>query len=154
MIQLLTTLGVCFVSAFIPLINAEAYLAAITAADQQVSVWSLALAAAIGQMLGKIVWYEAGRHSLRWKWIRKRLETPKWRVRYTKWEGRVTGRPIVSALVLLASAFIGVPPFAVLSVLAGQLRMPFGLFVVAGLIGRLGRFALVVAGISLIPWSG
>ncbi len=154
MIELLTTLAVCFVSAFIPLVNAEVYLAAITATDQGVSVWPLALAAAVGQMLGKIVWYEAGRHSLRWSWMRRRLDTPKWQTRYATWQGRVTGRPFVSALVLLTSAFVGVPPFALMSVLAGQLRMPFWLFVVAGLIGRLGRFALVVAGISLIPWNG
>ena len=52
---------------------------------------------------------------------------------------------LTGGLVFL-SAFTGFPPFAVLSVLAGQLRMSLTLFLALGLVGRWLRFAAVLGG--------
>lgn len=149
---LLTTFGVCLVSAFIPVVNAEAYLVAVTATGDQLPTMLVALAGAGGQMLGKYFWYLGGRYSLRWKWLRKRVESPQRKAQYETWKSRVRERPALSAVMLLVSAFIGLPPLAITSILAGHLRMPWWIFVPVGLIGRLGRFGLIIAGVSLLPW--
>ena len=47
---------------------------------------------------------------------------------------------------MFASAFSGFPPFAILAVLAGQLRMQLALFLGLGLLGRWLRFTAVLGG--------
>jgi membrane protein YqaA with SNARE-associated domain len=47
-------------------------------------------------------------------------------------------------LVLLASAFAGLPPFMVMSVVAGVLRVRLWLFIGTGLVGRFFRFWIVL----------
>ena len=47
---------------------------------------------------------------------------------------------------MLVSAATGIPPFAILSVLAGQLRMNLVLFIGIGLLGRWLRFLAVLGG--------
>lgn len=150
--SLLLSFAVCFVSAFIPLVNAEAYVAAVAAATQGVSMWALAVVAAAGQMAGKVVWYEAGRRSTRWRWVQNWLSRPKRERQYLTWRRRVAGRPLAAGAVVLCSAFVGIPPLAIVSVLAGQLQLSRLVFVAAGMAGRFGRFALVIAGVSLLPW--
>jgi membrane protein YqaA with SNARE-associated domain len=152
MLLLLATLGVSFGSALVPLINVEAYLGAVTATTDGVNLWMLVVSAGIGQMLGKVLWYEAGRRSMEWSYIRKKMSTPKRQAQLELWRNRVQGRPVFSGAVLLASAFTGIPPYAVISVLAGQLRISFVLFLLTGLIGRTGRFAVVTFGVSMVPF--
>jgi membrane protein YqaA with SNARE-associated domain len=48
------------------------------------------------------------------------------------------------------SALLGIPPLAIISVLAGQLRAPAGLFTVAVFVGRRLRFSAVFAAISAV----
>ncbi|MPZ95670.1 MAG: hypothetical protein GEU96_12355 [Propionibacteriales bacterium] len=153
MIVLLATFGVCIVSALIPLVNAEAYLVAVAASTDNVNLWLVCSVAAVGQMVGKVIWYEAGRRSMDWSWIRKRMARPKRQRQLTLWQERVQGRPFFSAVVVFASAFVGIPPFAVMSVLAGQLKMSFPVFLVTGLVGRALRFGLIVQGISMIHFG-
>lgn len=148
---LLVTLGVAFASALIPLINLETYLGAVVATTDNHNVWLLCVTAGIGQMLGKVLWYEAGRRSMEFAWVRKKMSSPKRQAQLELWRTRVQGRPVLGGAVLLASAFAGVPPYAVISVLAGQLRMSFALFCVTGLVGRTGRFAVVAFGVSMFP---
>ena len=47
---------------------------------------------------------------------------------------------------MFLSAASGFPPFAILAVLAGQLRMSLAVFFVLGLAGRWLRFAAVLGG--------
>jgi membrane protein YqaA with SNARE-associated domain len=51
----------------------------------------------------------------------------------------------VGKLLYAASAVVGIPPFYVTTVAAGAVGMNFAFFLVVGFIGRLIRFALVVA---------
>jgi len=145
---LLVTLAVSFASALVPLINVEAYLGAVTATNDGLNLWLLCLFAGLGQMAGKVLWYWAGRRSMEWSWVSRKMSTPKRQRQLELWRGRVHGRPLASGVVLLTSAFVGMPPYAVVSVLAGQLRMPFALFCLTGLLGRTGRFAVVAFGVS------
>lgn len=144
--DVLALLGVAFVSALVPLVNIEAYLGVRGSVGSMHSIWVLGFAAALGQMVGKLVWYYLGANSLSWRWVRKRMDTPKAMERLETWRTRTATRPVVAGALVLVSAFTGFPPFAILSVLAGQLRMHVGLFFGLGLAGRWLRFAGVLGG--------
>jgi len=144
--DILALLGVAFVSALVPLVNIEAYLGVRGSVGSMQSVWLLGFAAALGQMVGKLVWYYLGATSLNWAWVRKRVDTPKAQERLQRWRHRTATRPVLAGALVLGSAFSGFPPFAILSVLAGQLRMNVALFFGLGLVGRWLRFAGVLGG--------
>ncbi|NUR08886.1 MAG: hypothetical protein HOQ45_18015 [Nocardioidaceae bacterium] len=109
-------------------------------------MWLLGFVAALGQMIGKVVWYYLGATSLNWAWVRKKVETPKAQARLETWRRRTHDRPVVAGGLVFLSAFSGFPPFAIVAVVAGQLRMQVVLFFVLGLAGRWLRFALVLGG--------
>jgi membrane protein YqaA with SNARE-associated domain len=144
--DVLALLGLGFASALIPLINIEVILAARAAAVDTGGLWTLALAAAVGQMAGKVVWYYLGANALSWGWVRKKVETPKAQARLETWRTRTHERPVVAGALVFLSAASGFPPFAIVAVLAGQLRMSLTLFFVLGLAGRWLRFAAVLGG--------
>lgn len=149
--DVLGVLGVGVLSALVPLVNIEVYLSARGAVASVHGIWVLALLAALGQMAGKVVWYYLGASSLNWSWVRRRMETPKALERLERWRERTQERPVVAGALVFASAFSGFPPFAILAVLAGQLRMSLTLFFVLGLAGRWLRFAAVLGGAA---WLG
>jgi membrane protein YqaA with SNARE-associated domain len=144
--DLLAMLGVAFASALVPLINIEAYLGVRGSVGGVDNIWVLGFAAAFGQMLGKLIWYYLGASSLHWAWVRKRIEQPKAQARLEKWRTRTQERPVLTGALVLVSAASGFPPFAILAVLAGQLRMHLALFFGLGLAGRWLRFAAVLGG--------
>jgi membrane protein YqaA with SNARE-associated domain len=139
-------LGVGIASALLPLVNIEAYLGVRGAVADQPGLWVVGLVAAVGQMLGKVVWYYLGATSLQWRWVRRRIDTPRAQLRLETWRLRVDQRPVLAAALTFASALVGVPPFAILAVLAGQLRMRLPLFVALGVAGRWLRFSAVLGG--------
>ena len=144
--EILGVLALGFASALIPLINIEAILGVRAAVAEVDHVWLLALIAAVGQMLGKIIWYYLGASALNWGWIRRKVEQPKNAARLELWRERTHDRPVMASLLVFVSASTGLPPFAILSVLAGQLRMNLPLFLVIGLVGRWLRFVAVLGG--------
>ena len=144
--DVLGVLGIGFVSAVVPLVNIEAYLGVRGSVSGVDSVWVLGFAAALGQMAGKVVWYYLGASSLSWGWVKRRMETPKAQARLERWRERTHERPVVAGGLVFVSAATGFPPFAILAVLAGQLRMQVWLFFSLGLIGRWLRFAGVLGG--------
>jgi membrane protein YqaA with SNARE-associated domain len=144
--DLLAMLLWSFTSALVPLVNLEAYLGVRGSVGGMDSVWVLGLVAASGQMAGKLVWYYLGASSLSWGWVRRRVDKPKAQARLETWRTRTNDRPVAAGALVLASAFSGFPPFAILAVLAGQLRMSLALFLVLGLAGRWLRFTAVLGG--------
>ena len=144
---LLSTFGFCVLSALVPVFNAEVYLAAL-AASESPPVWPMALVAAAGQMIGKIVYYVLGKSSLEWRWIKKRTDSPKFQAGLELWRVRLEHKPWIAALLVLASASLGIPPFAVVAVLAGTLRMSPTMFILVGFAGRLIRFASILGAAS------
>jgi len=56
-----TTFAVCVVGAIIPVVNTEIYLIAVSAMAPPEYVMPLVIAATIGQMVGKVAMYYAGR---------------------------------------------------------------------------------------------
>lgn len=144
--DVLAVLGVAFVSALVPLVNIEAYLGVRGSVGAMQSIWLLGLAAALGQMVGKLVWYYLGANSLSWGWVRRKMDKPKAQERLALWQTRTATRPLLAGALVFGSAFSGFPPFAILSVLAGQLRMNVALFFALGLAGRWLRFVGVLGG--------
>jgi len=136
-------------SALVPILNVEAYLAAVALEARNLSVWELAAVGAAGQTVGKVLWYLAGIHSLKIRWIRQKMETEKWQLSYARWHERIVGRPVLAGAITFASAVSGFPPLAVIAVLAGTLRMNFAVFLGTVFVGRTIRFWLVLAGVGL-----
>ena len=148
--QALSLFGVAFVSALVPLVNLEVYLVGLAAISSPAHLWLLALIAGAGQMLGKLAWYYLGANALRWGWVRRKVEKPKAQAKLELWRRRTTDRPWFSAALVGVSAFSGFPPFAVIAVLAGQLRMNAVLFFTVGFVGRTLRFAAFLGGGGLL----
>ena len=127
----------CLVGSFVPFVNTELVILSAAAMAPPGLTIPLILIAALTQMLAKSVLYLAGSGL---------LHLP---------EGRATRRlhealakaqhwPNTGTLFLFSSVSLGLPPFYLVSVAAGAIRLPFARFFVLGLAGRLLRFSLVV----------
>ncbi len=147
---LLSTFAVGIASALIPVINIEAYIAAIGAVGDSYGLWPVSLVAAAGQTLGKVCWYEAGRSSMRWAPIQKKMSSPRWQRQYDKVKRRTDAQPWVGFGLLFLSAIVGLPPLAIMAVLAGQLTFNRFWFFVITFAGRTLRFAAVLGGVSYL----
>jgi len=140
-------LAIAFTSALIPLVNIEAYLGVRAGLDSEIGPWVLGLVAGLGQMFGKLIWYYLGANSLSWAWIRRRIERPKRQAKLRIWRARTHDRPVAAGALVFVSALTGLPPFAILSVIAGQLKMNLAVFLVLGLVGRSLRFTAILGGV-------
>jgi membrane protein YqaA with SNARE-associated domain len=135
--------GYSFLSALIPLFNLEAAIFAISESVSSARIPLLACVAGGGQTLGKLVWYYLGANALRWGWVRKKVETPAAQAKLTHWRQRTHDRPFFAAGLVAVSGFSGFPPFAIIAVLAGQLRMQLSIFTVVTFVSRSARFAVI-----------
>lgn len=141
----------CLLSAIVPVANAEVYLVGVALTTDSPPLL-LALAAASGQVLGKMAFYLLGRGVIDVSRLRRHARTGgRWTARMagvTAWCGQ---HPWGPSAVTLVSAAAGLPPFAVVSVLAGTLRMRWWLFALCGLVGRFVRFLAVLLAPGLVP---
>jgi membrane protein YqaA with SNARE-associated domain len=138
----LATLIISVLSGLVPVVNGELYLiAAIVVADDPVVALVLAVIVALGQMIAKIGLYYAARGATelgRSTRLGAKLERAQLLVE--RWQGK----PLT---LLFVSAVTGLPPFYLVSLLAGILRIRFGMFLFLGIVGRVIRFvalALIV----------
>lgn len=137
----LACFGLSIVSALVPWVNGEALLLSFAVwAPTPFALGGMVALASLGQMVGKCVLYWGGRGSLR---------VQKGRVAQLiiSWNERLTSSPGRTSLVIFISSAVGIPPFYVITILAGGLHLSFGRFVSIGLCGRVVRFSLLV----LIP---
>lgn len=133
------SLAIGFVSGLVPAVNTEAYLLALAALAPSGALVPAVLFVTAGQMLAKALLYLAGSGAVqsrmlagregRLACVRRRLEQ--------------MGRG--ASAVLFASALTGIPPFYLVSVAAGSLRVSLARFLLVGGSGRLLRFAAIVA---------
>lgn len=143
-----STVLISIASALVPVINVELYLGVLATQINPASAAAVAISAAVGQLIGKLVWYFVSARSMDAAWIRKKLAQEKWRRRYESWHERLGERPVLAAVVLFASSFVGLPPLLVMAVVAGSLRIPLAVFVPTVVIGRAIRFYLVLMGVD------
>lgn len=136
------------VSAFVPLVSIELALvgAAATGTTGRLLVAQV-LVAATGQMVGKSCFFLGGRAVS----VRSTGRKKPRRSRIAQWlEGLVARAPAQRAatvVTVLVSAVTGLPPFALVSTLAGGWKLRLPSFFVLGLAGRSARFA----GVLLVP---
>ena len=134
----LTSFAICGLGALLPFVNTEVYLIG-AAALMPRTLWTpLVVAGSVGAMAGKVLLYYAGRGMLKLPWQRAQKGL-------AKMQTRMEERPTVGKLLYSVSAVVGLPPFYVTTLAAGAVGMNFTFFLVVGFIGRLIRFALVVA---------
>ena len=146
--MMLTTFGVAMLSALCPLVNLELYMAGVGAFGAATGFWSVVLLAAAGQSLGKLFWYQVGCSSLRWGFIQRKTESPRWKNQFEKLKRQTDQRPWVGVGLVFASATAGLPPLAIMAVLTGQLHFSRVMFVATTFVGRTLRFAVVLGGVS------
>ena len=130
-----TTLVVSLLSGLIPLIHIETYLIAVAALTPAAG-WPVVLITTVGQMLAKVILYQAGRHGLR-------PIAGRFRGKLERAEEAFRQHKAGPDIVVLTSAVTGFPPFYGVSVMAGVLRLPLGRFLLIATPARLLRFTLV-----------
>lgn len=142
----LTTFGVCFFSAIVPIVNAELYLLAASALVGPAVAPFMIVGAALGQMTGKSLLYWAGSGALHLpsERLRRMVEGVQ-----KKYQGGAAA-PALGGTVLFASASVGLPPFYVVTIASGIFRIPFLHFFVIGLLGMLVRCSAVVLAPQLV----
>lgn len=149
---LLTIFAVSLVSGLVPFVSIEVYLGGVAAATDAARspglLVGLALAAGVGQTLAKVAWYLVAARSMESPRLQRKLAKERWRRAVERWHERVTGRPVLTTAVLLASAFVGFPPLMIIAVVAGSLRVPLAVYVPAVLLGRTVRFWLLLTGVG------
>lgn len=142
--ELLATFAYCLASAVVWVMNAEAYLLVAAATMDTPTPW-LALAAATGQVTGKMVFYLLGLGAVKNPWLQRKAVTKgrlvEWMRRLAQW---CEAHPTRAFAVVALSASVGLPPIAATSVLAGTLRMRWWVFAATAVAGRFLRFLLVL----------
>lgn len=152
------TFGVGFVSAVLPVINLELYVVGLLVTHPHLPWLVVGVTAAVGQMLGKALFYSAGRGSVHLSARLRRKMDPeragRWRARMERFQYTCNRHPAKAAGILLISAAVGLPPFAVMAVAAGTAKVSPTAFATIGLIGRTARFSTLAAAPQLITWLG
>lgn len=146
-IATLGCLGLALLSAIVPWINAEAIAIALPAvAHTPVQLTTLIMAVTIGQMAGKCVVYCAGRRGAR-------IGSPRMAERLARWQTRAAASPWQAIGLVGFSSIVGIPPFYVMSAIAGAVRMNLGWFLAAGTLGRLIRFSALALGVRMLVYG-
>lgn len=149
---LVATFFFSIASALVPILNAEAFVAVVA---QKHPIVLVSLVAAVGQMVGKTIWYYAGAHAEKLPWLHRKMQKPKFAASLEKWRTQTEGRHVYTGAILFASASSGFPPYAVIAALAGVLRVNYWLFLATGVVGRFIRFWFFAALLGqLLGWFG
>ncbi len=135
---LLSTMVGCFVGSLVPVINTELIVLAAAAAAPPELAGVLVLIASATQMAAKSILYLAGAGL---------LHLPRGRMaeRLERALASAEAHQGASGTLLFTSASTGFPPFYVISVASGALRLDFWRFLLLGFLGRTVRFGVVVA---------
>ncbi len=146
MLATLVTFLVGLASAVLIVVNIEVYLVGAAAATSGEWVLvAMAVAAGLGQTIGKVGYYYVGRGVLDLPWLRRRAEKPsRWSNRVAQWRRKAEGRPWWTVGLVGLSSLTSVPPFMVICVLAGTVRLPLSVFFVVTMLTRTARFVVLV----------
>ncbi|MFI6101513.1 hypothetical protein ACIA8G_38715 [Lentzea sp. NPDC051213] len=159
------TFGVALGSSLLPFISIEAWVLGLCTHWPGVSFWIVGLVVAVGQVLGKLLYFYAARGDIQLPkfFHRKKKENAKpslfqrWfgpGTRVHRWYDWVHAKckkhPNWMAGTHAVSSLIGVPPFMATSVLAGLAGMSTAMFIVTGMVGRFARFSFLAASPAMV----
>jgi membrane protein YqaA with SNARE-associated domain len=133
----LTTYVVGVISGFVPVVNLEVYLVWVAALTPSSKAVAITVLATLGQMTAKTLMYLAGAGILKISVKKPGKKLQAVQMKMAQWQHRL-------GLFMFMSAFLGVPPFYVVSIASGICRVPLPVFIIWGLVGRLLRFAIAV----------
>jgi membrane protein YqaA with SNARE-associated domain len=137
----LTCFALAIVSALLPWVNAELMLLAVAAPmTSAMDLAVIVMAVTAGQVSGKGALYWIARRTPHSPTGRFGRAVERWRVACDK-------RAASAQTMMLVSAMFGVPPFFATTVAAGALKIDFGRFLGAAIVGRLLHFS----GVALAP---
>jgi membrane protein YqaA with SNARE-associated domain len=157
----LALLGAAFLfgigSALLPVIlNAEVYVVGMGAFMPTTLLALAILSLGIGTVVGKAIVFELVRRGS--SKVRKTVDRKPPRNRFTAAMRQIgdrlltlLDRPYLGAATVLASSLTGIPPLAVVTILAGASRQPRSLFLLMVFIGRTTQFlgiAFLVHGVT------
>jgi membrane protein YqaA with SNARE-associated domain len=145
-------------SALFPVLNIEVIALGLPIAQPE-SWWLSVVTLTLGQTVGKVVIFQAARHGATWldRWKtrnpgRSAESGPEvWR-RVVAWSNqlfRLLDYRWPAFGVVLLSASAGLPPLAVVSIVAGVRSCPLWVFVVATTIGRGARILVLAVPVAL-----
>lgn len=144
------TLAYSVLSSLVPIFNIEVYLVALATQIPRSAALPVAIAAGIGQAVGKIAWYHGVAKSLEFPWMRRRMESEKWNASYEKWQRRVDQRPWAAGAMMFWSALVGLPPLLLVCPLAGVLKMRMSVFLLTIFVGRAIQSYVILLGFTSI----
>jgi membrane protein YqaA with SNARE-associated domain len=142
-----------FVAAFIPVASIELALIVAAATDPSGTLLlAQVLAAAAGQMVGKSCFFVGGRTAFRcWRPRTSRRAAGR-RASLHRLVTRAMRKRAVGAATVFLSALTGLPPFTVVSALAGGWGLRLPSFFLLGLAGRSARFGSVLMVPHVVAW--
>lgn len=171
---LVVTFFVAIGSAVFPPLSVELFVIGLAARHPHIPALALGAVIAVGQLIGKLLYFYAGRGSLHLPAVlhkraqpvgvgaavRQRPETGPLRVwhRFTNWLKRVWAwlrvkchaHPRWMFGATVTSALVGVPPFMATTVLAGLAGLSLRSFVLACLPARFVRFTVLAASPTVV----
>lgn len=144
------TLGFSILSAVVPIFNVEVYLVALATQIPKSAALPVAIAAGAGQAMGKVLWYHGTAKSLELPWMKRRMESERWKRSFDRWEQRIEERPRMATAFMLSSALVGFPPLLVMGAIAGALKFRMSMYVSTIFIGRTLQSWAILAGLTHI----
>ena len=151
---LLATAGTAALGSVFPAVNIELYLIGVLSTNDRLSWWALALAAALGQLVGKTLLYFAGRGGFalgeRFTRMTRVDRIGRWAAWLENFHDRVQRRPWWGLGALFASAVVGLPPYTIMCFATGAAGVPAVGFLGVSVLGRSLHFLIVAASPEVI----
>ncbi len=132
-------------SSVVPAFSAELYIVGAAALVPRAMQPLLLLCFTIGTMAGKTFLYLAAERVVQ-------RSPPRAKVKVESWVGQLQRHRRWAWLLVLVSAFVGLPPFYFVSLAAGILRLGLAGFWVFGSVGRACRFAAIAWAVEGLSW--
>lgn len=139
----LATIALFGASALLPVMATEPLLLALSAMVPASMLVPVTLLATATHMAAKALVYLGSRNA-------GGLVSPRRRAMVERTCGRLSGRRPLQLGTVFVSAVAGLPPFYVLAMAWGVLRLPLADFMIAGFMGRAIRFGAIVAAPQLL----
>ena len=131
------TYFICVISGFVPIVNVEIFLIFVSTFFSKSLFLPVLLLATIGQMTAKAVLFFSGMGFVKLSLKRYENKIDDAMVKMQKWKSKTD-------LFIFLSALTGVPPFYIITIAAGIIRLNFFRFFICGFMGRLIRFGVLM----------
>ncbi|HQR26058.1 MAG TPA: hypothetical protein PLP61_03365 [Nocardioides sp.] len=151
--EVVAGIGMGFVSALVPVVNAEAVQAGLSLLEPPHLVAVSVVALAGGQTVGKTVIFGAARRGVgrcRLVHVGRPPRGPRWVRRVNATLLRCLSHRVAGPATVAVSATVGLPPLALVSAAAGASTLRWSVFASGCFVGRLVRFGAVAGGVAVL----